>query len=180
MVSIVGYSRCFQPSTFPPFLLFTHHSLWTKYSKRKASEVFQNHLANLILHSSSLIISFRNHFILNLRGGGMLHSFLTLYFALFSLTSYYWAELSLCSSHDFQSPFNLQKNRDSAFNNLSQMRIWPYKHRSHRSSGRHCPISSLLLCLHRQMEILALMKSVQVLLLPAMGSRFPSNNFCSR
>lgn len=123
MVSIVGYSRCFQPSTFPPFLLFTHHSLWTKYSKRKASEVFQNHLANLILHSSSLIISFRNHFILNLRGGGMLHSFLTLYFALFSLTSYYWAELSRCSSHDFQSPFNLQKNRDSAFNNLSQMRI---------------------------------------------------------
>lgn len=41
----------------------------------------------------------------------------------FFLTFYQWAELSLCSSHDFQSLFNIQKNIDSAFSNLPQMRI---------------------------------------------------------
>lgn len=180
MVSVVGYSTCFRPPAFPLFLLFTHHSLGTKYSKRTAWEVFQNHLPIWSYTVRGLIVSYSNHFILNLRGEGILDSFLTLHFALFSLTSHYWAEPSLCSSHDFQSLFNLQKNTDSAFNNLSQMRIWPYIHRSRRSSVRHGPISSLLLCLHRQMEILALMKSVQVLLLTAKESRFPSYNFCSR
>lgn len=52
MVSIFGYSRCFWTSAFPPFLLFTNHSLWTKYSKGIERKVFQNHMANSILHSS--------------------------------------------------------------------------------------------------------------------------------
>lgn len=114
--------------------------------------------------------------------------FLTLHSVLFSLTSHYWAEPSLCSSHDFQSLFKRVKIIFYLFKKIQTLPsviyprwepdlIYTVHIEVHFDMALFPPFS---FAYHRQTENLALMKSLQVLLLTAKGSRFPSYDFCSR
>lgn len=109
MVNIVGYSRCFQTSTFPPFFLFTHHSLWTKYSKRIIRKVFQNNMTNSTLHSSRPCLFLQKQFWFKSRNqqSATLFSDLTFCSVFCNILLLGWAFPLLIS--DFQSPFSLQK-----------------------------------------------------------------------